>query len=90
MIHGTRLPSRLKPARGALEVRFRSRGSHEAFRPGLMLGGGEALESARNLAQECASTYGKLEFAVFKDGKLVQKVQRTRTAVVPSNFPSAA
>jgi len=59
---------------GSTEVRYRNKGTSEAFRPATILGGDHAEEQARTMAREFACTYGDLEFAVFTNGELLETV----------------
>ena len=57
------------------EVRFRGKGTGQEFRSATILAGNDALELARKIAREFATTYGDLEFAIFSGGELVEEVR---------------
>lgn len=46
----------------------------DSFRASTLFWGNEAVERARNSAREFVSTYGDLEFAIYLNGALFERV----------------
>jgi len=86
----TRNANLSQAVRYSSEVRFRNKGSKEAFRSATILAGNDALEQARTMAREFALTYGDLEFAIFAGGELIEEVEDPDETLHPHRPSPAA